>query len=187
MTTAPMTRTPSADLAASTEMREGDVATRVAGAVALAELALIHVQDLPDTYTASRLIGVEYIALIAASMAIAAVLLTRRVGPRIWLAAGALAGSAMVAYILSRTTGIPGDSFDIGNWRCTLGLGALSVEVMIVALAGWAMTRSRGAGPRTSRAVGRANAAPPNEGSAATSPRYEPDAVAHRVQVRWEP
>jgi hypothetical protein len=142
MTTAPATRTPSADLTAMTDTGESDVAARAVGAVALAALALIHVEDLPDTFTASRLVGAEYFALIAVSIGIAAALLTRRAGPRVWLSAGAVAGSAMFAYVLSRTVGIPGDHGDIGNWRCTLGLAALSVEAMIIALSGWSLVSS---------------------------------------------
>jgi hypothetical protein len=112
------------------------------GAVALSALALIHVEDLPDTFTASRLVGAEYLVLIAVSLGIAAALLTRRAGPRLWFCAGAVAGSAMFAYVLSRTVGIPGDYGDIGNWRCALGLAALTVETMIITLAGWSFVNS---------------------------------------------
>jgi hypothetical protein len=141
MTAAPATGTRSADLAATADTRESDAAARAVGAVALAALALIHVEDLPDTLTASRLVGDEYLALIAVSIGMAATLLTRRAGPKIWLSAGAVAGSAMFAYLLSRTVGIPGDYSDIGNWRCTLGLAALSVETMIITLSGWSIVR----------------------------------------------
>lgn len=33
-----------------------------------------------------------------------------------------------IAYVLSRTTGIPGDSGDIGNWGYMLGTVSLIVE-----------------------------------------------------------
>lgn len=139
---APATRTPLADLTAVAEPRENDVAARAVGAVALAALALIHVEDLPDTFAASRLVGAEYLVLIAVSIGIAAALLTHRAGPRTWFLTGAVAGSAMLAYVLSRTVGIPGDYSDIGNWRCTLGLAALSVETMIIGLSGWSLANS---------------------------------------------
>src|SRR5450432_2071749 len=115
-----------------------DMVARAVGAVALGALALIHVEDLPDTISSSLLIGVEYLALIAASIVVGGLLLIRS-GPRVWLAAAGLAGSAMLAYTLSRTTGIPGDSGDIGNWRCSLGLAALTVEAMILLVAGSAV------------------------------------------------
>jgi hypothetical protein len=125
----------------------GDTVARAVGAVALGALALIHVEDLPDTISSSLLIGVEYLGLIAASIVVAGLLLIRS-GPRVWLAAAALAGSAMLAYTLSRTTGIPGDSGDIGNWRCSLGLAALTVEAMILLVTGSAvLTGFRVTGP----------------------------------------
>jgi hypothetical protein len=142
VTAAPATSTPPVDLTARTDTRESDVPARAVGAVALAALALIHVEDLPDTFIASRLVGAEYLALIAVSIGIAAALLTRHAGPRLWFSAGAVAGSAMFAYVLSRTVGIPGDYGDIGNWRCTLGLAALTVEAMIIMLSGWSFVNS---------------------------------------------
>jgi hypothetical protein len=125
-----------------------DTVARAVGAVALGALALIHVEDLPDTITSSQLIGVEYLGLIAASVVVAGVLLNRS-GARVWLAAAALAGSAMLAYTLSRTTGIPGDHGDVGNWRCALGLAALTVEAMIIMIAASAVRTTT---PREARA-----------------------------------
>ncbi|MDX6207493.1 MAG: hypothetical protein QOF39_3550 [Frankiales bacterium] len=125
-----------------------DTVERAVGAVALGALALIHVEDLPDTITSSLLIGIEYLGLIVSAVLVAGVLLTRS-GAKVWLAAAALAGSAMLAYTLSRTTGIPGDSGDVGNWRCALGLAALTVEAMIILVAASALfTTTRTSGVR---------------------------------------
>lgn len=118
-----------------------DLAARAVAAVALAALALIHVVDLPDTWTASTLVGSEYVVLVVASVLVAAAML-RRGEAQVWSAAAAIAGSALLAYTLSRTTGIPGDSEDIGNWRCPLGLAALTVESMLLMLAGGALVTS---------------------------------------------
>ena len=42
----------------------------------------------------------------------------------------------MGAYILTRTvSGFLGDHEDVGNWRCALGLAALSLETVLIALA----------------------------------------------------
>ena len=112
-----------------------DPAARAVAAVGLAAIALIHVVDLPDTITGSTLVGWEYIALIAACIVVAAGLLARP-DPRQWVATGVIAASALAADTLSRTTGIPGDSADIGNWRCPLGIAALTVEGMTLAVAG---------------------------------------------------
>jgi len=58
-----------------------------------------------------------------------------------WAAAGGLAVAAMAGYVLTRS--LPGgfldDHGDVGNWRCPLGIAALSVETLIILLAaGWA-------------------------------------------------
>jgi hypothetical protein len=58
-----------------------------------------------------------------------------------WAAAGGLAVAALAGYVLTRS--LPGgfldDHGDVGNWRCPLGIAALSVETLIILLAaGWA-------------------------------------------------
>jgi hypothetical protein len=56
--------------------------------------------------------------------------------------AGVIAMAA-VAVILSRTTGLPTDTEDIGNWNCALGIAALSTETLVVLLAAWRMQPRR--------------------------------------------
>jgi hypothetical protein len=53
-----------------------------------------------------------------------------------WATAGAVAVSAMGGYVLTRTLpgGFLGDHGDVGNWRCPLGIAALSVETLIILL-----------------------------------------------------
>ena len=53
-----------------------------------------------------------------------------------WAAAGGLAVAAMVGYVLTRALagGFLGDHGDVGNWRCPLGITALSVEALIMLL-----------------------------------------------------
>jgi hypothetical protein len=58
-----------------------------------------------------------------------------------WAGAGGLAVAAMAGYLLTRS--LPGgfldDHGDVGNWRCSLGITALSVEALIILLAAaWA-------------------------------------------------
>ena len=55
----------------------------------------------------------------------------------VWAAAGGLAASAMGGYVLTRALpgGFLGDHGDVGNWRCPLGIAALSVETLIILLA----------------------------------------------------
>ena len=104
-------------------------AARAVGALALAALAVIHVVDLPGTLGPDRLVGIGYLGIIAGAVLVGGVLIAR---PHwlAWAAAAAVAASAMAGYVLTR--GLPGgflgDHGDVGNWRCPLGIAALSVE-----------------------------------------------------------
>src|ERR1700744_1938322 len=115
---------------------------RTVAAVALAGVAIIHVVDLPDTLQETPLIGAGYYVLIAAAVLNAALLIS--VAHRlVWAFADLVASAAIVGYVLSRTTGLPTDRVDLGNWNCPLGLAALSVEAMIVLLAAWRLAPHR--------------------------------------------
>jgi hypothetical protein len=132
-----------------------DVIARAVGALALAALAVIHVVDLPATLGPTPLVGAGYLGIIAAAFLTGGVMMTRSHW-LVWAAAGAVAASAMAGYVLTRALpgGFLGDHADVGNWRCPLGLAALSVEtllILLVVLAAWsARTRpaSLAAGPR---------------------------------------
>lgn len=115
-----------------------DASTRAAGAVGLGGIALIHLLDGIGKYSETRYIFWMYVALMVASLVLATALLHR--GSRlVWAAAGALAASAAAGYVLSRTTGLPSASDDIGNWTEPLGLAALFVEGTVIALSGYAI------------------------------------------------
>jgi hypothetical protein len=64
----------------------------------------------------------------------------------------------MGGYILTRALsgGFLGDHADVGNWRCPLGLGALSVETMLILLAIWQVRiRTRSVPPQSRPATRR--------------------------------
>jgi hypothetical protein len=116
-----------------------DVIARAVGAVALATLAMIHVIDLPGTLGPIPLVGVGYLGIIAAAVMVGGMMIARSHW-LVWAAAGGLAASAMGGYVLTRTVGgFLGDHGDVGNWRCPLGIAALSVETMLILLAAWQM------------------------------------------------
>ena len=102
---------------------------------ALAALAVIHVVDLPGTLGPDRLVGIGYLGIIAAAILTGAALIARSGWPT-WAAAGGLAAAAMTGYLLTRSLpgGFLGDHGDVGNWRCPLGIAALSVETLIILL-----------------------------------------------------
>jgi lysylphosphatidylglycerol synthetase-like protein (DUF2156 family) len=121
-----------------------DIAARATLAVGLAGIGLIHLLDSIGKYGETRYIFWMYVALIAGCLAVgAAVLFTR--SRAAFLAAAGLAASAAAGYVLSRTTGLPNATGDIGNWKEPLGLASLFVEgsVMAVGLGAYAAGMAR--------------------------------------------
>jgi hypothetical protein len=111
-----------------------DIGARAVVAVGLTGVGLIHLLDAIGKYNETRYLFWMYVALIVGSLATAgAVLFTRT--RKAFAAAAALAGSAAAGYVLSRTTGLPNATGDIGNWTEPLGLASLFVEGAVVAVA----------------------------------------------------
>jgi hypothetical protein len=128
-----------------------DLITRTVGVPALAALAVIHVVDLPGTLGPNRLVGIGYLGIIAVAILAGAAMIARS-GWLTWAVAGGVA-AAMTGYLLTRSLpgGFLGDHADADNWRCPLGIAALSVEALIILLTAgrfWrARLRTRGAAP----------------------------------------
>ena len=116
-----------------TEKGVRDAIVRSVAVVGLAGVALIHVLDAHDTFVATPYKGWLYVGLIAGSL-LAAGALVRRNDTRAWAAAGALSLAAFLAFVYSRTVGLPASADDIGNWWEPLGLSSLFVEGSLVAL-----------------------------------------------------
>ena len=138
-----------------------EVIARAVGALALGALAVIHVVDLPGTLGPTPLIGVGYLGIIVAAVLFGGVMIARSHW-LVWAAAGGLAVSAMGGYVLTRALpgGFLGDHVDVSNWRCPLGIAALSVETLIILLtvlaAGLARARAASVAARPGPAVRRA-------------------------------
>ena len=126
----------SARLGPSQPAQGEDVIVRAVAALALAGLAVIHVVDLPATLGPTPLVGIGYVGIIIAAVLIGGLMIAR---PHwlAWAAGAAVAVSAMGGYVLTRALpgGFLGDHGDVGNWRCSLGIAALSVEALIIMLA----------------------------------------------------
>ena len=100
--------------------------------VGLVGIAWIHLLDLGDKFEETPYLGVAYLGLIAGCVA-AALLLIRR-DHRGFVMAGGLAAATFIGYCLSRTTGLPAATDDVGNWTETLGVWSLIAEGAVVAL-----------------------------------------------------
>jgi hypothetical protein len=94
----------------------------------LLAVGLVHVQD-----QGGFIGGVEplymkvgyYAVEVGAAICIPIVLRNRTAG---WALAALVSIGPFVAYILSRSVGLPGDPDDVGNWGYTLGTVSLAVE-----------------------------------------------------------
>ena len=112
-------------------------ALRPIGVVALLGIGAIHFLQIVETFQTTPLLGVAYVGLIAASVAVAAWLLaTGDVGA--WVAAGLISAAVILGYAFTRFVGTTFDNQDVGNWSCMLGLASLFVEAALLAVSGYA-------------------------------------------------
>jgi hypothetical protein len=112
-----------------------DASARAITAVGLMGVGLIHLLDSIGKYSETRYLFWMYVALIAGSIAVAAAVVFTHSRLALLAAAG-LAASALVGFVLSRTTGLPGATGDVGNWKEPLGLASMFVEAAVVVIAG---------------------------------------------------
>jgi hypothetical protein len=114
------------------------VLTRAVGVLGLLGVALVHVLDLPSKFHEVPYLGVAYLTLIVGTLLVAAVL-TRHDSRAAWTATLVLAGATFVGYAVSRTTGLPSATDDIGNWFEPLGLASLFIEACVVVVSAYAL------------------------------------------------
>jgi hypothetical protein len=114
------------------------VVLRAVGVLGLLGVALVHVLDLPGKFHEVPYLGVAYLLLIVGTIATAAVLI-RHDSRRAWMAAVILAGATWLGYALSRTTGLPSATDDVGNWFEALGLASLFIEACVVLVSLYAL------------------------------------------------
>ena len=110
-----------------------DGIARAIAVIGLAGVALIHLLDAPGKFEETPYMGWLYIALIGGCVLTAAALI-RRSDSSAWVAAAVLPLGAILGYTLTRTTGLPQATGDIGNWGEPLGMASLFVEGSLVAL-----------------------------------------------------
>lgn len=121
---------------------ERDQVGRAVGIVGLAGIALIHLIDSVSKFNETRYIFVLYVILMVATLAAATVLL--RWDSRLaWSMALVASAGTLAAFLLSRTTGLPQSSKDVGNWSDTLGIASIFVEGCVVALSAYKLISTR--------------------------------------------
>jgi hypothetical protein len=123
-----------------------ETVARAVGVLGLVGIAIIHLIDSVGTFSETRYIFWLYVALIVGCVALAvALLFARRVDPALaWSAVVILALAPLIGFILSRSTGLPADGDDIGNWSEPLGLVSMFVETLVVALGVWRAAAATG-------------------------------------------
>ena len=90
-----------------------------------------HVPITEDHFDEAPYIGALFVALEVAGVVLA-VLLARRGDRRLYLAAAAVGALAILAFVLSRSTGLPQIRDDVGNWADPLGVVALTAEATLL-------------------------------------------------------
>jgi hypothetical protein len=118
-------------------------APRAAAAVGLVAVAVLHLAAAGEEWTDARPVFWLFMALAAACGALALRLAMGR-DRWTWAAVCTFAVLPLAGYLLSRTTGLPGDRTDVGEWGDPLGLAALVVEAALLPLA---VTRLRMVAP----------------------------------------
>lgn len=93
-----------------------------------------HVPLIRDHLAEAPYVGWLFIALsvVCVGLAVAMVLVD---SPGVWIVSGAVCLAAVVAYLASRTIGLPEIGDDVGNWTEPLAIPAVASEVLMVLLA----------------------------------------------------
>ena len=114
-----------------------DAVLRATGVVSLLAIGAIHFLQIVPTTEQTPLLGVSFLFLIAACVAVAARLAILR-DQRTWIASAVVCAAAIGGYVFTRTFSTPLDNQDAGNWSCMLGLAALFVETSLLAFSAYA-------------------------------------------------
>jgi hypothetical protein len=94
-----------------------------------------HLQEAPY-------VGWLFLALSAVCLVLAVAILFVD-NPGVWIISGAVCLAAVVAFLASRTVGLPQIGDEVGNWTEPLGIPAVASELLMVVLA-WVQLRGTG-------------------------------------------
>ena len=115
---------------------------RMTGATALVVTAGTHIPLIGDHLHEAPYVGWLFIVLSVAALALAFVL-TIADTPAVWALSGAVCLAAVIAFVASRTVGLPQIGDDVGNWTEALSYPALVAELIVVAASVGTLRASR--------------------------------------------
>lgn len=119
-----------------------DPVPRAAGIVGLVGVATIHLAQVAPTIQQTPWLGALFILLTVATVALAG-WLTVNDHWAAWALVLAVNAASVAGYAFTRTFSTFVDHQDVGNWGEMLGVAALLVEGLLMALAGFQLLRSR--------------------------------------------
>jgi hypothetical protein len=119
--------------------REGiapDISVRLVAALLALAVAAVHVADQGGitVLNSPAWIGWGYRLIEVGGVLTAVAVLLARPSWLGWAAGALLGAGPFVAYIASRTVGVPGDPHDVGNWGYWIGTVSLIVEAALITL-----------------------------------------------------
>jgi multisubunit Na+/H+ antiporter MnhG subunit len=104
-------------------------------------VAFIHFRDISEKLDETQYIGVGYVGLVVGCLLSIALIWFRNYRAGLVLAFG-LCVATFAGYVLSRTTGLPSASYDVGNWSEIKGTISLIAEGAVALIAAVALTRA---------------------------------------------
>lgn len=107
---------------------------RLIAAAAAVSTAVAHLPILQEHLKEAPYIGIGFLLLIIVGLLLSQLLLLADT-PAVWTATLVVAVLALLAYVASRTFGLPLIGDDIGNWADPLGIVAVASEAAMVATA----------------------------------------------------
>jgi len=115
---------------------------RGAAVLGLVVAAGTHVPLVREHLEEAPYIGWLFIVLSAAAVVLAVALLIADT-TLVWALSGAVGLAAVVAFVASRTVGLPLIGDDVGNWSEPLGYPALAAEAVVALVSAMTLLRTR--------------------------------------------
>ena len=113
-----------------------EMAVRMVGALLALAIAAVHVADQGgiSSFASPDWIGWSYRLIEVGAVVTAVTLLVPWSAWVGWAAALLLGTGPFIAYVVSRSIGLPGDHGDVGDWGYWVGTVALAVEAALIVL-----------------------------------------------------